>query len=156
MAIALDTNNKTALMLLLKYCFYRSWYNVILINFDPQVNGNLYYPSDSAIILSDISATIFDTLKYLKLWAAGSDITDIDIEDLTLIRAFNPGVQDRGVTIVVRKLFSHVNDLQILKDNENCPRSEKLIRHIQRCVLLIDLWYAGEDLTYFGAMLDTP
>ena len=93
-------------------------------------------------------------MGYLKQWTEGVNIAIIDVEDMSVITAFSSCVKDHSALIIVKKLFEYVTELQAIPEGSDNPEIERLLRHMQRCILLIDLWYAGEDITYFGTMLD--
>jgi hypothetical protein len=152
MVMELSDNDRIAMSLLLKYCFYRNWQDFLLINY-ANLDVRLCYGDTNDDIITDIASTIVATLSYLKRWTEGIDISNMDVDDTNVINTFNSTNQDRGALLIARKLFEYTNELQAIPDGANNPKIERLLRHIQRCELLIDLWYAGEDITYFGTML---
>jgi hypothetical protein len=150
----LSDNDKAAIAWLLKFCFYQNWHKFLLINY-AFIGEQIEYGDLNHDILFEINDVLADALVCLKKWDDGIDITDTDIDSGFVGAPLRDARQERGVLAVSRRLLSYVSELQAIEDpNVESTKIETIIKKIQRCFLLIDLWYAGEDVTYFGTMLD--
>jgi hypothetical protein len=150
----LSDNDKAALAWLVKYCFYHNWHKFLLLNY-AVAGEQIEYGDLNHDMVFEINDVLVEALIYLKRWYDGIDITDTEIDGAFYSNNSTDLRQERGVLTVSRKLLCYASELQSIVDPTNeSTKIENIIKRIQRCFLLIELWYAGEDLTYFGTMLD--
>jgi hypothetical protein len=150
---ALTKNNQTALELIQCYALYSRWARALLLNY-AFVQSIANYGDTIHEVLDDIEDQINSIVYYLKQWHSGVDISRTSLPDMNILNVTSPEPQERGVLLVVTKLLDHLEELQTVNEDNEAAKADQLLRLVHRCVLLIDLWYAGEDLTYFAAKLD--